>query len=110
MTTAGDARCPQPATIAGMATRCVSLLVHGRVQGVFYRAQARAAGAELGLRGWVRNRDDGTVEATVCGPSEALEQYIAWCRRGPPAARVRRVEIRELAIDDTLGESFDVRH
>jgi len=80
------------------------------VQGVFYRAKARATGTRLGLRGWVRNRDDGTVEATVCGPSEAVEQYIAWCHHGPPAARVGRVEISELAPFDTLGDSFDVRH
>jgi len=93
-----------------MGTRCVSLLIHGRVQGVFYRVKARAAGAGLGLRGWVRNRDDGTVEATACGPSDAVEQYIAWCRQGPPAARVGRVEIRELEPNVTLGESFDVRH
>ncbi len=93
-----------------MESRCVSLLIHGRVQGVFYRAKARAAGASLGLRGWVRNRDDGTVEATACGPSEAVEQYIAWCHEGPPAARVGRIEIRELPIDATLDESFDVRH
>ena len=105
----GDESSPQPATIAGMESRCVSLLIHGRVQGVFYRAQARVAGADLGLRGWVRNCDDGTVEARACGSSEAVEQYIAWCHHGPPAARVRRIEIRELAIDNLLGESFDVR-
>jgi acylphosphatase len=93
-----------------MESRCVSLLIHGRVQGVFYRAKARAAGVELGLRGWVRNLDDGTVEATACGSSEAIEQYIAWCHQGPPAARVSRIEIRELTVDDTLDESFDVRH
>jgi len=93
-----------------MESRCVSLLIHGRVQGVFYRAKARAAGADLGLRGWVRNRDDGTVEATACGPSEAIERYITWCHQGPPAARVSRIEIREMAVDDNLGESFDVRH
>ena len=92
-----------------MESRCVSLLIHGRVQGVFYRARARAAGADLGLRGWVRNLDDGTVETRACGSAEAVEQYIDWCHQGPTAARVGRIEIRELAIDTTLGESFDVR-
>jgi acylphosphatase len=80
------------------------------VQGVFYRAKARSTGEGLDLHGWVRNREDGTVEATACGPSEAVEQYIAWCHHGPPAARVERVEVRELTPDSTLGESFDVRH
>ena len=93
-----------------MATRCVSLRIHGRVQGVFYRAKARSTGEGLGLSGWVRNRDDGTVEAIACGPSEAVEKYIAWCHHGPAAAHVGRVEIHELAPDDTLGGSFDVRH
>lgn len=108
--TSGDAVGAQPVTIAGMETRCISLLIHGRVQGVFYRAKARSTGEGLGLCGWVRNREDGTVEVTACGPSEAVERYIAWCHQGPPAARVARVEVREIAPDDTLRKSFDVRH
>jgi acylphosphatase len=92
-----------------METRCVSLLIHGRVQGVFYRANARSAGARRGLRGWVRNCEDGTVEAMACGPASDIEDYIAWCHRGSPAARVTRVEIRDVAPDESLGDTFDVR-
>ncbi|NKB89896.1 MAG: acylphosphatase [Acidobacteria bacterium] len=92
-----------------MADRCVSLRIHGRVQGVFYRANARAAGARLGLRGWVRNVEDGTVEAHAGGDSAAIERYIEWCHRGSPAANVLRIEIRDLDSSDGLGDGFDVR-
>jgi len=93
-----------------MSTRCVCLRIHGRVQGVFYRANARATGARLGLRGWVRNCDDGTVEALACGDQAAVEHYIEWCHRGSPAANVLRVEVRAVIADGQLGASFDVRH
>jgi acylphosphatase len=92
-----------------MEDRCVSLVIHGRVQGVFYRASARTAGAKLGLRGWVWNRYDGTVEAIAGGPSVDIESYIAWCHKGPPAANVARIELRGAEDDGSLGTSFDVR-
>ena len=47
----------------------------------------------LGLRGWVRNRRDGSVEALACGPAGALDQLVAWAHHGPPAARVSRVDV-----------------
>ena len=93
-----------------MDTRCVSLLIHGRVQGVFYRANARSTGAKLGLRGWVRNLADGSVEALACGDSATVEEFIAWCHRGSPAANVSRIEITDVECQEELAESFDVRH
>ena len=69
------------------------LLIHGLVQGVSYRASAAAEARRLGLDGWVRNRADGTVEALVTGPVEKVEAIAAWARRGPPSARVSRVEV-----------------
>ncbi len=78
------------------------LLIHGRVQGVGFRAAlARQARAE-GIAGWVRNRSDGTVEALVCGSAEAVAAMIAWTRQGPPGARVDRVEV-ELGSGDFTG-------
>ncbi|HMM53419.1 MAG TPA: acylphosphatase [Candidatus Desulfobacillus sp.] len=78
------------------------LVVHGRVQGVGFRAAlARQARAE-GVAGWVRNRSDGTVEALVCGSAEAVVAMIAWARQGPPGARVDRVEV-ELGSGDPAG-------
>jgi acylphosphatase len=67
--------------------------VRGRVQGVFYRASTRERALELGLIGWVRNLADGRVELCAEGPREALERLVAWCREGPPAARVEGVEL-----------------
>lgn len=66
--------------------------VYGRVQGVFFRESMRQKAVELGVTGWVRNRRDGAVEAVVQGAPQDVERIIAWVRRGPPAARVERVE------------------
>jgi acylphosphatase len=68
------------------------LLIHGLVQGVSYRVSAAAEARRLGLAGWVRNRADGTVEALVSGPAAAVDAFTAWARKGPPHARVSRVE------------------
>lgn len=81
------------------------LLVSGRVQGVYYRVSAQAEGERLGLHGWVRNRRDGSVEALVAGSPEALEQFIAWARRGPSAASVDRVEVTEAEGPNERGFS-----
>jgi len=79
----------------------VELHVHGRVQGVWYRASTRDEGARLGLVGWVRNEPDGTVRAVAEGPRERCEALIRWCHEGPPLARVSRVDA---AWGDATGE------
>ncbi len=81
------------------------LLISGRVQGVCYRASAQAEGERLGLRGWVRNRRNGAVEALVAGAPDAVEAFIAWSRRGPSAARVDRVEVTDAEAPSELGFS-----
>jgi acylphosphatase len=70
------------------------LLITGMVQGVFYRASAQSEAMRLGLTGEIRNLPSGEVEAIVEGPKERIEEFIAWCRRGPPAARVEDVKVR----------------
>ena len=69
--------------------------IHGRVQGVWYRAWTEQTARGLGLSGWVRNRADGSVEALFCGPVEAVEHMLELARNGPPAARVDRIDISE---------------
>jgi acylphosphatase len=71
------------------------LVIHGRVQGVFYRGWAEQQARALGLDGWVRNRRDGTVEMLISGETAAIEEMIARCRRGPSAARVDRIDAEE---------------
>ncbi len=78
------------------------LVIHGRVQGVGYRwAMVEAAGA-VDAAGWVRNRRDGTVEAFVQGDPPAVDAVIAWCRRGPPQARVTAVDVAPAAADPAI--------
>jgi acylphosphatase len=69
--------------------------IKGRVQGVWYRGWAVEQATELGLDGWVRNRHDGSVEAVAAGPVAKVEQLIARCHQGPPAARVEAVIVEE---------------
>ena len=66
-------------------------LIEGRVQGVGFRYWAAEQARRLGLRGWVRNRPDGSVEAEAAGAPEALEEFARLLRQGPPSARVARV-------------------
>lgn len=71
---------------------CYRLRITGRVQGVAYRDWMVRAARTAGIVGWVRNRADGSVEALVAGPADAVDALIASCRHGPPAARVDNVE------------------
>ncbi len=68
------------------------VVVHGRVQGVWFRDSCRGEAEAAGLAGWVRNLPDGTVEAAFEGPAPAVAALVAWCGRGPVRARVTRVE------------------
>jgi acylphosphatase len=70
------------------------LIVKGRVQGVYFRASTVQQARHLGLTGWVMNHDDGSVELVAEGLSESIEELIAWCRQGPPGARVDEVDVQ----------------
>lgn len=71
------------------------LQISGRVQGVGFRVYMERKARQLGVTGWVRNRRDGSVEATVQGTPEAVDTIIAWARRGPSSAMVSDVKITE---------------
>lgn len=66
----------------------VQLRITGRVQGVGFRWATQAAATRLGLTGWVANTDDGAVETVAEGEDDVIDEFIAWCRCGPPGARV----------------------
>ena len=69
------------------------VIVEGRVQGVFFRHHTQATAFGLGVRGWVKNRRDGSVEAVFEGDREKVDQIIQWCHRGPSEARVKNVSV-----------------
>jgi acylphosphatase len=85
--------------------RCV--VVHGRVQGVWFRDSARHEARSRGVAGWVRNRSDGSVQAWLEGAPDAVEALIGWLHEGPPRAQVERVEVSEGEPEGLDG--FDVR-
>lgn len=78
-----------------MSDTVVRLEIRGLVQGVGYRWSMAAEAQRLGLRGWVRNRRDGSVEATVAGPQAAVDRLVVWARKGPDAAVVESVDVFE---------------
>jgi acylphosphatase len=82
--------------------------VRGRVQGVFFRAEARERARSLGVDGWAANEPDGSVEAVFEGRHAQVESMIQWCRRGPRGAEVEGVEVAwEEPQDERAG--FSVR-
>ncbi len=84
-------------------------VVHGHVQGVFFRASTRRQAQRHGLGGWVVNDADGTVTAYLEGPGDEVAAVLDWIRAGgPPAARVEHVEVS--AHDPTGLTTFEVRH
>ncbi len=92
--------------MGGSEVRC-RVVVRGRVQGVAFRASTRSQARALRVAGWVRNRPDGSVEAVFEGPAEAVEAAVAWCRRGPPWARVDDLERADEPIEGL--DDFEVR-
>ncbi len=83
------------------------VFVSGRVQGVYFRATTQETAREAGVDGWVKNRDDGRVEAVFEGPESAVEELLGFCHEGPPAAAVDEVEV---TYESPAGlEGFEIR-
>lgn len=88
----------------------VRVRVRGRVQGVFFRESTRRAARASGVRGWVRNLPDGSVEALIDGEPAAVRSVLDFVRVGPELARVAEVEVaHEEGTGADLGEGFEVR-
>ena len=85
-----------------MKTITVHLMISGRVQGVGFRESMKMVAEALEVTGWVRNRGDGDVEATVQGDEPAVDQLVAWCGSGPPGANVRFVDARLVETSETF--------
>jgi acylphosphatase len=83
------------------------VVVHGRVQGVFFRDTTRREARRRGVAGWVRNRADGAVEAVFEGDPEAVAGMVDFCERGPRGAEVANVETSDEPVEGLSG--FDVR-
>ncbi|PCR92667.1 acylphosphatase [Natrinema ejinorense] len=84
------------------------VFVSGTVQGVYYRANTRDTAHERGIDGWVRNLEDGRVEAVFEGPADAVESMVEWCQTGSPAANVEDVEAE---YEEPQGEDgFEIRY
>lgn len=82
------------------------VVVEGFVQGVFFRANTAETARARGVKGWVRNNYDGTVEAVLEGEEGAVKDVVEWCRKGPPGARVERVDAD---WEDANGEFDDFK-
>lgn len=91
-----------------MADICIHAWVSGRVQGVWFRQTTLDEADRRGLRGWVRNLDDGRVEVKVCGDEKAVCQLEAWLSQGPELANVAEV-VSEREEDDPTLVGFEIR-
>jgi len=87
--------------------RRTRVVVHGDVQGVFFRDATRSEADSQGVAGWVTNRDDGAVEAVFEGESGAVQAMVDFCRSGPSKADVENVEVEEQEPEG--GSGFEVR-
>lgn len=83
---------------------CIHAIVHGKVQGVFYRDSTCKHATSMHITGWVKNNDNGTVELHARGPEEKIKSLVEWLWQGPPRAKVTDVEWHE--IPDEMHDQF----
>ena len=87
----------------------IHVLISGRVQGVCFRASTKQKAEQLGLKGWVKNTDEGCVEAVFQGNKNQIIEMINWCHHGPPLAKVEKVYIiKKQSVD--IFENFSIKH
>lgn len=91
---------------------CIKCIIHGRVQGVWFRGSTQGKAAKLGLRGYARNLRDGTVEVLAYGPASGIEALRDWLQQGSPMSRVERVVCEPIDEDCEMlhdGQGFEIR-
>ena len=86
----------------------VNIRVYGSVQGVFFRSNAQDEAQTLGIKGFVRNEDDGTVYLEAEGDTDNLEKLVTWCKEGPVSANINKVEVIDGVFKDY--NHFDIRY
>ncbi|XP_071700228.1 uncharacterized protein [Rutidosis leptorrhynchoides] len=94
---------PVPPPDSSTQIKTVRVMIKGRVQGVFYRNWTVENATELGLKGWVRNRRDGSVEALFSGSADKVAEMQERCRRGPPSAIVTGLDVNPSTEDPGIG-------
>ncbi len=86
------------------------IIVHGKVQGVFFRDYTRKKAIDFGLKGYVKNMPDGTVKIVVDEPQDGLDDFIRWVENnGSPSSRVDKVDVKGIVTDEKFN-SFEIRH
>ena len=87
----------------------IKVIIKGRVQGVFYRAETKNTADKLGINGYVKNLPDGSVGAVFEGDSPVVTQMLEWCNKGPMAARVENVQVEQVDVLSNF-ETFIIRY
>jgi acylphosphatase len=82
--------------------------IFGHVQGVFFRVHAKELAEKLGITGYIRNEPDGSVHVVAEGKEPQLDTFVEWCRKGPPAAKVSRIQTHKGEAEGYLD--FEIRH
>lgn len=89
-------------------TQRLKIVVSGKVQGVFFRASTQKIASQHAIKGYVRNLPDGRVEILADGATEALENFLDWCKRGPMMAKVEQIEIDVIQAPEDY-QHFEIR-
>lgn len=87
----------------------IKLVITGRVQGVFFRAETKKTADRLGINGYVKNLSDGSVEAVIKGDPASVSQMTEWCRKGSAISKVQSVKTEEISSVSNFN-TFDVRY
>jgi acylphosphatase len=87
--------------------KALQVTVNGRVQGVFFRASAKEAADQLGVKGFAQNQPDGSVYIEAEGAEEKLKQFIEWCAKGPARAQVTQLNVQEVVVKNF--ERFEIK-